>query len=145
MDTADRKTAYADAVRTGRVLISTARAKFSGDALIAELAKAEIYVEARLDHIDGGITMSDRIVNKQLKITRSIQRKTDSILMDAKRSNDLGLQQRASEIMALCDMLMPKMQNEVDLAEAMKIDRDWPTEQEIASISQICMNAPKGK
>ena len=82
-------------------------------------------------------------MTNQMTITRSIQRKADIIRMDAKRSNDLGLQQRASEIISLCDMLLPQMQDAADLADAMKGDRDWPTEQEVASVAQIYARQPK--
>jgi hypothetical protein len=63
--------------------------------------------------------------------------------MDAKRSDDLGLQQRASEIMALCDMLIPQMQNADDLIKIMRGQRDWPTDQEVASVAQIYARQPK--
>ena len=82
-------------------------------------------------------------MSENMAVIRSIERKADIIRMDAKRSNDLGLQQRASEIIALAGMLKAQQQDADDLAAAMRGYRDWPTEQELASVAQIYASAPK--
>lgn len=55
MNATDRKTAYADAAATGRVMEKAAYANLphSSDALAEAIAKAAEYVWARMDHIDG--------------------------------------------------------------------------------------------
>jgi hypothetical protein len=54
MNAIDRKSAYADAHKTGLVMEEVARRTLphSSDALAAALAKANAYVMAREDHID---------------------------------------------------------------------------------------------
>jgi monomeric isocitrate dehydrogenase len=55
MNAIERKEAYADAHKTGLVMVESARRNFpsGSDALVEALAKAEAYVVARMDHIDG--------------------------------------------------------------------------------------------
>jgi len=54
MNAVDRKEAYADARKTGIVLVNSAYRNHphSSDGLYLALAKAEAYVVARMDHID---------------------------------------------------------------------------------------------
>jgi hypothetical protein len=54
MTLAETKIAYADARRTTLVMVDVAHRDFAAgsDALVAALAKASAYMDARMDHID---------------------------------------------------------------------------------------------